>query len=113
MALCVCLDVFRRQVNFSDKIVMHINLLYSLSTGPIRGMDNDFLHKFMEQERRQFRGFSVLLYNFKKLWILTSSIPITLTSSRSSFTELFKSACSCSYPADILAKRSAVSLPIT
>ena len=27
-ALVICFDVFRGQVNFSDKIVMHINLLY-------------------------------------------------------------------------------------
>lgn len=40
---CVCFDVLQGQINFPDKIVMHINLLHPLYAEPIRGMDNNFL----------------------------------------------------------------------
>lgn len=66
MVSSVCFDVLRRQVNFSNKIVMHINLLYPVSAGPIRSMDNNFVHKFVEKEWRQLRRFGVLLYDFQK-----------------------------------------------
>lgn len=40
--LGVCFDVLRGQVDFSNKIVMHINLLHPAPAGPIRSMDNNF-----------------------------------------------------------------------
>ena len=47
---CCCFSaVLRGQVDFSDKIVMYVNLLYPVSAGLVRGMDNDFLHKLMQE----------------------------------------------------------------
>ena len=64
VSCCCFFAVLRRQVDFSNKIVMHIDLLYPVTAGFVRGMDNDFRHKLMQKERRQFGGFGVLLHDF-------------------------------------------------
>ena len=45
---------------------MHINPLYPVSAGLIRGVDDYLLYKLPQKRRGQFRGLSVLLHDFQK-----------------------------------------------
>ena len=87
---------FRGQINLPNKGVMHVNPLYPVPTGLIRGVDDYLLHKFPQKRRGQFGGFGVLLHNFQKLWILTVWVSAASTIIRRFSTDCFKSACSFS-----------------
>ena len=66
----ICYGISRRflfvdcmgKIDFTDKIVVNINLLGTVAAGLVRGMDNDFLHKSVQQFGKQFVRYGVLLH---------------------------------------------------
>ena len=45
---------------------MHVDPLYSVPAGFVRGVNHHFLHKLPQECGGQFSGLGVLLYNFQK-----------------------------------------------
>ena len=57
---------FRRQVDFTNEIVIHINSLDAMAAGLVRGMDNDLVHKLPQDNGGQLRGLGILLHDFQE-----------------------------------------------
>ena len=66
MLLLLLLAIFRRKINFSNKIVVYVYPLYAVAAGFVSFMDNDLFHKLMQKLRGQLCRLGVLLYDFQK-----------------------------------------------
>lgn len=52
--------IFRRKLNFPNKIIMYINPLYAVAAGLVGLMDNNLIHKLMQKLGSQFCRLGVL-----------------------------------------------------
>ena len=65
--LLLCLSaIFWGKINLPDKVVVYVYPLYAVAAGFISFMDNDFIHKLMQELGSQFCRLSVFLYDFQK-----------------------------------------------
>lgn len=57
---------FRGKINLPDKVVVYVNPLDAVAAGLVGFVDNDLVHKFMQELGSQRCRLGVLLYNFQK-----------------------------------------------
>ena len=57
---------FRGKINLPNKVVVYVNPLDAVTAGLVGFVDNDLVHKFMQELGSQRCRLGVLLYNFQK-----------------------------------------------
>jgi len=66
MLLLLLPTIFRGKIDFPDEIVVYVNSLNAVTAGLVRFIDNDLVHKLMQELGGQFRRLSVFFHDFQK-----------------------------------------------
>ena len=88
------------------KAEVYLNILHTLSAGLVGFVDDDLINQFVHDLRRERFDMLILVYDFRKAVTSEDFCSAVSTKAVSSATVAFSFACSSSYPADIIVKRS-------